>query len=646
MMPLVKAIPAILSMVMALNAAASPGNPGDTAVRFLEKIRTRNLNLEPGTDTALSVHTSESKRDEIARRIQRMARDLGSDPLEVGDVKTDGDYAGVLVRKIGGYDPSRLDVFPVALVKRESGWTAAPLPASFENVGIGYAKALRERIQSLETWMLHQRAFDLEKLREQSAERMRNNIEKTLPAATLRGFDAPAAADAFLDACERRSQPEILGLMGGLSSQLPPDWPLRLKSAETAVAEPDAAHRPWRLLMAPEVLRVKVYEENEEDFAMVSIACLDPAGNPPDFKQPRVELVHLELSKTKDAFWRVDPSMSFLEGTVSESDPDGEDLDTNLLDLFPAKIALKFPVSPTTTAVAAKNALLAAFDDKNPASWAKLIRHQGDPPDARASCANAARIWWEARDRLSGRRVVPLSFHETAETAAAACQFFDPRNPDKLDLRMLYFEKTPMGWLWAATPSDAIRDTLTEWTASQLTEWQDGWQQTLLADCPVIDPLPTQEPPSEEDARKVVATWLKAIREGDVTAALNLTARLKAPDSDQTLLRNLGYELTGTRRSTLPTVLTKIRRSEMWAGASTRLVSADSTTFPFYPLVSTATGPRILLEVDLLASDNRSRDYLNKTSLNRLRKFHPEAAEDLKKLFAEHQSESPTAATP
>jgi len=646
MVPLVKAIPAILFLIMALNAPAAPENPGDTAVRFLEKIRTRNLNLEPGTDTALSIHTSNSKRDEIARRIHRMARDLGSDPLEVGDVKTDGDFAAVLVRKIGGYDPSRLDVFPVALVKRESGWTAAPLPASFENVGIGYAKAIRERIKSLENWMLNQRASDLEKLREQSANRMRQNIEETLPTATLRGFDAAAAADAFLDACERRSQPEILGLMGGLSSQLPPDWPLRLKSAETAIAEPDAAHRPWRLLMAPEVLRVKVYQENEEDFAMVSIACLDPAGNPPDFKQPRVELVHLELSKTKDNLWRIDPSLAFLEGVNAETDSDGDDLDSNLLDLFQAKIELKYPVSPAPTALLARSALLAAFSQENPGSWARLMRLQGDPPDARASCSSAARIWWEIRDRMTGRRVVPLSFHETAETAAATCQFFDPRNPDKLDLRMLYFEKTPKGWLWAPTPSDATRDTLTAWTSSQMPEWQNRWQQTLLADCPVIDPFPTQGPPSEDEAHKVVTSWLRAIRDGDVNAALNLTARLKAPDSDQTLLRNLGYELTGARRSILPTVVTQIHRSEMWTGVGTKLTAGDSTTFPFYPVISTPAGPRILLEVDLLASGNRSRDYLNKTSLNRLRKFHPDAADDLKNLFSEHQSESSTLPAP
>ena len=113
------------------------------------------------------------RANEIARRLDRMARDLGSDPLEVSAVKLDENFAAVLVRKIGGLDPSRLQVFPVALVKRGAEWSAAPLPASFENVGAGYATALRNRLQLLENWMLREQVVDLEKLREQSIKEMR-----------------------------------------------------------------------------------------------------------------------------------------------------------------------------------------------------------------------------------------------------------------------------------------------------------------------------------------------------------------------------------------------------------------------------------------------------------------------------------------
>ena len=91
----------IVLLAMVVSAVAATSDPGETAMHFLEKVRAKNLNLEPGADTALSPQTLETKRQEIARRLDRLAADLGSDPLELGPVKLDRELAGVLVRKIG-----------------------------------------------------------------------------------------------------------------------------------------------------------------------------------------------------------------------------------------------------------------------------------------------------------------------------------------------------------------------------------------------------------------------------------------------------------------------------------------------------------------------------------------------------------------
>ena len=130
---------------MAMTARGASSDPAKVAIDFLEKVRVGKLDLEPGGDTALSPQTANEKKLEIAKRIERIARDLGNDPLEVGEVKLDDNFGAVLVRKIGGFDPSRMQVFPIALVKHGTEWSAAPVPASFENVGAGYAVALRKR---------------------------------------------------------------------------------------------------------------------------------------------------------------------------------------------------------------------------------------------------------------------------------------------------------------------------------------------------------------------------------------------------------------------------------------------------------------------------------------------------------------------
>jgi hypothetical protein len=638
-MAAVKVISALLAMLMA--GLAAPSDPGATAVQFLEKVRTKKVNLDPGADTALSPQTSAKKRDEIARRLERLARDLGNDPLEVGAVKLDGELAAVLVRKLGGFDPSRLQVFPVALVKRGAGWAVAPVPASFENSGIGYAAALRQRLESLEEWMLRQRVFDLEALREESTVRMRQKVEENLPAATLRGFTSRQAGDRFLAACEQRKLPEALGLLGGLSADLPDDWQLRLRAADSAFATGSEVARPWRLLVAPEVLRVPVYhdEDLEGKSAILSIACLDPVGRPPQFRNAKVELVHLAISRTSEGYWRIDPGSQFLAGAGSSEDESDDDLDADLLDLFPAKLALQYPVSPGQTAEEARDALIKAFGDLHPSSWARLIRIQGDPSDRRDACARAAQQWWESRNPSSVRPILPLAFHEIEDRAVAACQFFDFANPERLNLKFLMFEKTPMGWLWDPVPSDDIRAGLRDWTDRQITDWQDRWQDVLLEDCPVVPEIAVSAAPSEEASRKVVESWLKATRAGDLSAALRLTARLNGAESKISLLRNLGFEFVGARLNQKPSPIIGVHRGKIFAAAGTRFELDGKASFPCYPVIETPSGPRVLLEVDLLAAGSRSRDFLNGEALRRLRNSSPQAADELKKLFTAHQAE-------
>lgn len=630
---------------MAVSALATPGDPGATAVHFLEQVRAKNLNLEPGGDTALSPHTSTQKRREIARRLERMASDLGSDPLEVGAIKLDDDLAAVLVRKIGGFDPSRLQIFPVALVKRGAEWAAAPVPASFENSGVGYAATLRQRLTALEDWMLRERVLDLDMLRDQSAERMRRKIATSLPADTLRNFNSKQAAERFLTACGQRNLPEILGLLGGLSATLPNDWPLRLQAADTAVSAASEVTRPWRLLIAPDVLRALVHHEQDGATALVSIACLDPAGSGPHVAMPRVELVHLELSKPADGLWRIDPPAGFLqdrENPVADTD---EDLDSDLLDAFPAKLAARLPPSPQPSADQLRKTLLAALQEGSLASIIRFIRLDGDPNAARQACVRAAQIWWALREPSTLRCAVPLATHEDGDMAAEACQFFSARNPDRLDLRILWFEKSADGWHWTPEPPPETAKSCREWTALQTNRWQDRWQQAVLTDCQVLDQLPDSGAPPEAESRKLIESWLQATRAGDVMAALRLTARLNTPDSQTILLRNLGYELTGARRNRHAPAIAGIHRGGIWTAVGTKTTPDDPPSCPLYPIIGTPAGPRILLEIDLLESASRSRDFLNKTAFDRLRKSSAAAADELKKLFAQHRARAanPTA---
>jgi hypothetical protein len=623
---------------MLVSAPGAPDEPGAAAIRFLEKTRSRKINLEPGGDTALSPQTSATKRREIARRLERLADDLGSDPLEAGSVKFDGEIAAVLVRKDDGFDPASLRVFSIALVKRGEAWVAAPLPASFENTGLGYSPDLRQRAAALQDWMLRQQVLELESLRDQSAERLRQNIEKALSAETLRKLDSKQVAEHFIDACARRNLPAILGLLGGLSVNPPDDWPSRLNSATAAVRSPEPKW-PWHLMVSKNVLRVPVHHEEDDGQALDSIACLDPVGGGSSRPaMPRIELVHLEISKSADGLWRVDPPARFFQEPSGNDEPQDDSLDADLLAAFPEKLPAVYPPEPAPTARLASEKLLERLREGDFPSLARLIQPGGNSVDA---CIRAARTWWAMREPGGIRRLIPLGFKEDARTASAACQLFSTRSPDRLDLRIFHFEKSANGWLWTPQPAPEVEQALRDWANEQ----SNGWQDRLLADCVELESLPETGAPSDAEARAVVESWLKAIAAGDVTAALRLTARFNTPKSETTVLRNLGYEMSGIRNSNEPPAITGVQHGGILTAVGVRSATEDKPAHPLYPVVNTPAGPRILIEIDLIASQNRTRDFLNRTALDRLCHL-PKAAAELKELFQKHQSGITEAAAP
>jgi hypothetical protein len=630
----------LVLLVTALAAHAAPSDPGTAAIDFLEKVRLRKLNLEPGGDTALSAQTAESKKRKIAKSIERMARDLGTDPLEVGAVKLDEDFAAVLVRKVGGFDPNRLQVFPVALVKRGTKWTAAPVPASFENSGAGYALALRKRLELLENWMLREQVVDLEQLREESAGRMREKIEATLLAKDVRQMDASECARRFLTACEQADLPSMLGFLGGLATNLPEDWAMRLKAAERAVAAGATVPRPWRLLTSPDVARAVVGREIDETSAFISVGCLDPAGPGTASTPPRIDLIHFELAKSDDGLWQVNLPPPFLQ-TTKDADHEDEaegDFDTELLNVFPAAWIKVHPLKAQPSAEQAHRIFLESLGSGRFPSLLSISKIDVESEEgARRACIRAAEIGWAVQDPSAVRHAMPLAFKSATTAAVGIFQFFSARDPDRFEPRALYFEKSKDGWLWSPDPTAETEEPFAVWVASETRKWQSHWQQQLLQDCPPLKEIGTLTAPAKEDAQLVVDKWLDAVRRGDLKTALGLVTRLSDPKSGSTLLQNLGYEITGSRKSTEKPLVTGIYQGATWTAVGMKIDLGGKTNYPLYPVLQTPQGPRILVEIDLFASGNRGREFLNRTAFDRLRVSTPTVGE-LQKLYAEHQT--------
>ncbi|RYD23878.1 MAG: hypothetical protein EOP88_02460 [Verrucomicrobiaceae bacterium] len=625
-------------LASALVAHALPAAPGEAAIRFLERVRENKVNLEPGGDTAISPQTADAKKRQIARRLERTARDLGSDPLEIGTVKEDGNFAAVIVRKTGGFDPSRLQVFPVAVVKKDDGWAAAPVPASFENAGTGYSISLREKLESLENWMLRQQVVDLEKLREQAALEMRGKIETRLTAGQLRGYDAEKTGEAFVTACAEQDLPRLLGLLGGLASRLPDDWAARLKAAERAMAAGPDADTPWRYLQAPEILRVPVHHEQQGDKGLFSIACLDPATDGSGSVKPRIHVLHLELSRSADGLWQIDLPTTFLLESARPADPEDEDVDTDLVQRFAREWERSHPPTAQPTPELARNMLVSTLQDASPANLLRMASLRTTSESASADCLGATHFWSPFHDKSTFRSAIPLTMKTGESAAVGLLQVFSSRDTTVTDIRPVYFEKKSSGWLWTPIPRNEVIEEFKEWVKTE-TEASSGiWQERLLSGVVILGK--EFRPAPEDQARTCVESWLAAIREGNLEKALSFSARLSAPSSDETTLRNTGYEILAVRRTQQSPAIQGIYTGKSFSAAGAKVSRDGKSLHPLYPVVTTASGPRILIQTDLIASGNRSRDYLNRESLGHLQKSGgAEVADDLKALLDRFQTD-------
>ncbi|MBC7980206.1 MAG: hypothetical protein H7Y36_06560 [Armatimonadetes bacterium] len=609
---------------------------------FLKKVQSGEINLEPGGDTALSPQTVADKKEVIRKRLERLGKDLRHSTLELGEVKEDEGFAAVMVRKVGGFETNDFQIIPVAMVKRGADWVPAPVLASFENAVIASTFPLRERLGELEKWMLEERVLDLGKIISESAERTRAEIKKNFAGVDLKGDNPEKIADRFLEACGSRNQAAILGFLGGLGEPLPEDWSARLRASELAVAERASSRMPWRLLVSPDVLRVRVLEERDNDSGLFSIACLDPSRTKLGGTMETIRVLHFELTKDSNAFWRIDLPSALLNGDEAGLS-DADDIDGDLLDLFPKRLRQHEPVVQSKTARQAAAAVISKLETGSLGDLLRLVDFAGKLKEARIGCSAAAEFWWSLNAPGAFRFPISLGYKEEGALAVATYQWFSPNEADLFELRSLYFIKSEEGWLWAPGIVEKTQreehKTLSKWVKDQTPGWRISWRETLLKPSAKLETLNQVGAASDEEVRKLSALWLEALETRDIHKALGQTAWLGGKDAMPVkCLRNLSYDIASAKDG--KGKLSGIYRSEHWVAAGIQYSSKGQKKNSFYPVFMTKSGPKILPEIDLLSGDNRTRKFLNDSSFAQLARFvEKDKLDELKNIFARFEND-------
>ncbi|MBK1883323.1 hypothetical protein JIN85_12925 [Luteolibacter pohnpeiensis] len=611
-------------------AHAASATPAKAAVGFLEKIREGNIDLEPGKGTAITANISPGKREEIDRWLKRIAKDISNGELNAGEVKIDQDLAAVLVSDSDGYDPARWRVYGIALMKHGGEWLPAPVPASFENTGSSYQSDLRQRMESLETWMLDGQVTWMEALRDQAGEKMRQHFALSISPDELRKMSATQVQQRFTQACIDKNLDLMLALLGGLQKTPPADWNLLVRRARDTTSAKLKDTDPWRLLSSPEVLRIPMTQNLGTHQASLVTAYLDPSN-------PNIWLLTLKLSQDSDGLWRVDLPKALLD---SENDAYEaiQELELDSYPEFQSRLREQIPLQPSADFNSAVSAFHAGLEKKDLTGLLANIHLNDDPERTKRTCAKLARDWRGAHPLDSFVIPVKLATHEAGSRGVAAYQFFSTTSPTKSDIRLFYFSNTSDGWMLESEETSAgvdgeDFDEIHRWVGDSQRKWHNEWVSTLLANATPIEAIQPGQPPTKEDAEKLVREWITKTQATDVSGALQLAATFTDPRGAAKSVQNLSFEIKAHGNSEKTPQILQTKVGKTWAAVSVESTNGEEQK-PVYAVINTKLGPRLMLEVDLFTGGSRGREFLNRTSLERLKKFAPpEVVDELGNLL-------------
>ncbi len=611
------------------------------AVRFLERVRDGKLDLESDKVIAISPYITDEKREMIKKSIELLSEQIGSGKLVVGDVRIDGDFAAVIVKQTGGMDYFKMQVFPIALVKGETGWRAAPIPASFENAVLAYTVSNRERLSVLEEWMMKQRVSEIENLLEQAAERLRGDINSLFKKQDVSAYGLRQIYHGFQKAYQEGRQLEVLGYLGGYAEQWPADWEFRVGAIQAALNPKIKARHPWRLLASEDVCRVVVNEEVDGNRGMLSVACLDPswvAGAPGLTNQ--LQIIHFKFEKDSGGKWVLSLPESLMSHD-SELFIESQGMDGDLLDRFPKRLRKEHPALFGATLEQAEQQVISGLESGDITELMRWVQFSEDASQATETYEVVAKNWWSIHAPGMFRTPIKVAGKVKGDWAVSVYQWLSLNQAERIEFTPFFFRKTEQGWAWVTNSMSQIEKEVLEefsaWMNVEENRWKADSPKHVMEPIIQVDGLTTEKQADDAEVTGMVERWIKALEKNNIRELLSMSARLEArgPVSYK-IFRNLAYQLGIAQE--VDSEMSGIYRAGNWTAAGVAHGQGNDRFFSFMLIVPTKAGFRILSEIDLISEDNRTRKFLNKVSLDRLKPFVAEGElEKIKRLYEEFE---------
>lgn len=623
----------IVGLLILSPLAYGESGPSDAAVAYLINVARDRVDLK--RDTALDDGTTVEKETVIRERLKRLSSILDEGELRAIDEKVEGNLAAILVSRIIDYDPSQVQIFAIAMLKRDDRWLPAPVLSSFENTGITYLPTLSSSSQLLEDWMLNERTVHLARLRQDVQSNLIEDIRKAGSIDDLRKIPPDEIVGKFIKACSAKDLPAALLYLGGLEENLPRDWDDILQFVSSNIREAKKQNEAWRHITSTTGARTVVETDVFNEGAMVSIGELAPFESTPG--QPAITVFHFPLEKSKEGTWRLRLPSWLLDGIIpDETDPS----DADLIEVFPKKLLENQTPKTFSDPTILMESLQQALSSPH---FETILPYIGLPPsgDALPVLERASSLWRDFRTH-DNQAPLLLEVCQIGDQACALLSLFDDRNPQikRSLIKRVFLQKGNDLWTIPASryeTTDEVSQELVEWAEKTSRLNEADWLERLgLAT--TIGGIPADSAPTEAEALAAANSWLEAIRSRNPRSILRSVAAFDDELGIKNLFRTIGHEL---QTDHLTEVL-KIHRIGRWAAVSTHAVSHQRSDDPYhllYPIVSTESGPRVLAEAVLFHADTRSREFLNSSIWGRLEDRLPEAAvTELKEIQKAHDA--------
>ena len=297
----------------------SAGTPTEAALEVLKSFQNPDSPKGTPENLAISPFCGPVKLRSINDGWKRRSSWLLTEKVELspGLEKIEGDLAAVLIQARPANSPDAATMVALGLREVKGEWKVAPIEGSFDNVGLGFGKDVRERTGALEHWMASERVSAIAALREVELKKFNDSLSQSVDPDLLKTDDAAEALQHFLNAAEDGRVNEVLVWLGLLERDEFSDrqWEKEIRVTRLGMKGQDA-RSAWRVLTSGSVMKVIMEGDGDEEDATYMVSFLSSFEVEPDDNTRTPIRFHL-IKTTRG--WRIQLPAFFSHADESSS---------------------------------------------------------------------------------------------------------------------------------------------------------------------------------------------------------------------------------------------------------------------------------------------------------------------------------------